>query len=300
MCLSLFVLGACARQPSTHAGAGASDDVRIVSLSPAAADIVRALGLSDEIVGRNSADAWTHSDVPTCGELGRIDYEALLAAKPTIVLVQEPSMPVRLQALAQQHGFRALNLSLLTLDDIRTSARQIGDALPAARRGPARDELRRVEHAMDAAWSTADGIYPGRVLLLASVDPPAALGPGSFHAQIVQRLGGTLIPAKGPPYITLAAEDIVALAPDGIILILPRDPTAPETSEDSGGRDTTAGDAGRATQAMRSLGTLNVPAIRVGRVALIDDPKAHLPSTAMITLAEEIRNVLQRWNVDGH
>lgn len=221
------LLGSCHRSAPAPNPTTTTNTLRIVSLSPAATDILRGLGLADSLVGRNSADAWTDRSVPSCGELGRIDYEALLAARPTHVFVQEPSLPPRLQQLAAQHGFLALNLSLLSLDEIRTSTRGIVDSLPPAHQKAATPELDRIELTMHRAWAPASSIHQGNVLLLASIDPPAALGPGSFHVQILQRLGGTNTPAVGPPYITLSAEDIVALAPAAIILIQPRAVTHP-------------------------------------------------------------------------
>lgn len=279
------LLVSCHRSSPTPNPTPTTNFLRIVSLSPAAADILRDLGLADSLVGRNSADAWTDRSIPSCGELGRIDYEALLATRPTHVFVQEPSMPPRLEQLAAQHGFLALNLSLLSLDEIRTSTRRIVDSLPPAQRVAATPELDRIEVAMNRAWAPSTASYQGPILLLASIDPPAALGPGSFHVQILQDLGGTNTPAAGPPYITLSAEDIVALAPAAIILIQPRAAAHPAHEHTTD----------QALAALGVLARLDTPAVRTRRVALIDDPKAHLPSTAMIDLADQMRGIIERW-----
>lgn len=302
--LALISLGSCSktRTPSSGNTAPSRDALRIVSLSPAAADILRDLGFASSLVGRNSADVWTDRSVPSCGELGRIDYEALIAARPTHVFVQEATTPPRLEQLGRDHGWRVENLSLLTLDEIRTSTRRIVESLPASAQPAASTQLARIEREMDQAWSPAvhpSAPAPVKVMLLASVDPPAALGPGSFHVQILQRLGGTNLPRDGSPYITLSAEDIIAMSPDAIILILPRDPAAPPSSPAAnapqpGSHDT---NTDHALAALGVLGTLDIPAIRRRRVALIDDPKAHLPSTAMIGLADEMRRILIAWDV---
>lgn len=43
------------------------------------------------------------------------------------------------------------------------------------------------------------------------------------------------------------------------------------------------------------IGTLDIPAVRAGRLALIDDPLSLTPSSAMIGFANELAGILEAW-----
>ena len=262
---------------------------RIVSLSPAVCDLMRTLGLDDSLVGRSAYDAWSDPSLPSCGELGKIDYEALLSTRPTHIYIQESRTPDRLEELARTNQWIVRNLKLLTLDEVRGSLRDIA-ALSSQQPG-VNESLAWIEREMDRAWSPragSDFARAGRVLLLASVDPPSALGPGSFHQQVLERMGGVSAMTDGPPYATLDAEDILRLAPDAIVLVLPREP-GESRREGAGSVDVLRARLG-------VIGRLEIPAVRNGRLALLDDPKSHLPSTALISLADELAEILTAWS----
>ncbi len=255
--------------------------LRIVSLSPAITVTLRDLGLQDLIVGRDGFDLVLPKSIHVCGDLQGIDYERLLQVHPTHILLQlgAKSVPDRLRDLAATQSWKVANLSLVTLDDIKRTTQDLALTFGASA-GP-------LTAAMDRACTPrAEFKDAGRVLLLAATDPPAALGPGSFHQQILERIGGTPAITSGSMFITLDAEDVLKLKPDAIILILPRDagapPSGPRTPE-------------QLRAALGRLAQLDIPAFKNDRVALIDDPLAHTPSTAMIHLADEMAEILAGW-----
>lgn len=270
------------RQVRTADPEGAPGNPRIVVLSPAIGVILRDLGLESRIVGRHGFDIALDKTIPVCGDQTGLDYEALVRAGPTHVFMESGAagVPARLTDLASQRGWVVQGYPMLTLDDIRACTAEVAAAF-GVRSG---DILSR----MASAWSRRDNLYTGRVLLLAATDPPFALGPRSFHYQLLERLGGVPAITAGSPYITLTTEDVLRLAPGAIILILPRlsgepSPAVAPTHEELVSR-------------LGRIGTLDIPAIRGRRIALIDDPLAQTPSTAMIGLAEELARVLEGWN----
>jgi ABC-type Fe3+-hydroxamate transport system substrate-binding protein len=256
---------------------------RIVSLSPAIAITLRDLGLSHLIVGRDAYDRILPASVPVCGDLTGIDYEHLLAVHPTHIFLQlgAKQIPGRLTELAARDHWIVRDFPQLSLDDITSVTRDLQQLLAPGTSSPLFDEMKR-------AWSRrAEGFgSAGRILLLAAIDPPSALGPGSCHQQILERIGAAPAITDGAPYITLDAEDLLKLKPDGIILILPRDPGTPAATA-------TPDDLLRL---LGRVGQLDLPAVRNSRLALIDDPLAHTPSTAMIGVADQIAAILERWN----
>jgi ABC-type Fe3+-hydroxamate transport system substrate-binding protein len=253
---------------------------RIAALSPALAVILDDLKLSHLIVGRHSWDMVLDKSIPVCFDDNKADYERLLSVKPTHILLQLQSepLPPRLNHLAQTHHWLITDFPILALDDIKTATTGLADLFSTGADKPLLEN-------MDRAWSRRDGLFTGRVLLLAGLDPPSVLGPGSWHHQILERLGGTPAITEGSRYITLDAEDILHLKPDAIILILPRDRGTPPAFP-------TINDLQRQ---LGRLATLDIPAIHHSRLALIDNPLAHTPSTAMIGLADEMSAILQRW-----
>jgi ABC-type Fe3+-hydroxamate transport system substrate-binding protein len=249
-------------------------------LSPALGVILRDLGVADRAVGRSGWDLALPRSLPVCGDQTAIDYEALASVRPTDIFLQwgKRELPERLVSMAAERGWGLHNAEMLTLDDIPRVTRELERIT-----GAGRPELFRE---MERAWTARPGLErAGRVLLLESVNPPAALGPGSWHQQILERIGGRPALTEGGAYIVLDAEGVLKLAPDAIVLISPR--PAGAAHEEPGGAALRA--------RLGALGTLEIPAIRADRIALIDDPLALTPSTAMIGLADELAAILAGW-----
>lgn len=266
---------------------------RVVVLSPALAVTLTDLDLAHLIVGRHGYDLALDPAIPVCGDQSGIDYEALIRANPTDVLIEWGArpLPARLDELARVNGWKVRNFTLLTLDDIRVSAeelwREYANPHPASAQSP------RV--LLDQAWSarTPPLAAAGRVLLFLSASPPAALGPGSFHHQILAAIGATPALTSGSPYIELDAEDVLKLDPDVIVFVIPRATTAqPRAAK------TPLSDA-EITTLLGSLSKVNLRAARHQRIALLDDPFALLPSTAMARLADQLADELNS-QLHGH
>jgi ABC-type Fe3+-hydroxamate transport system substrate-binding protein len=256
---------------------------------------MRDIGEGNLIVGRHASDDWTDAAIPPCGDqVAGIDYERLLQVRPTHVFLQMGEVPAKLAELGRTRGFIVRNYSILSLDEIRATTRELWNwrGAPGAP-GADASELKRapIEDRMDKAWSRdpkIDAQHVGRVLLLAQVDPAGALGPGSWHDDILRRLGATPAIAAGNAFVTMSAEDVLRCAPDAIILFSPRPPGAPAPATPPTPADLVA--------RLGVLGRLHIPAVQNSRVALIDDPMCHLPSTAMIRIAEQMAEILERWS----
>ncbi len=313
---SASLLAGCERSSSSPVGsatAGGGDEtqeLRIVALSPALAHMLVELGLEDRIVGRHDWDMVLREQVPAVGSQDGIDYEALIRARPTDVLLEWGSRPLpeRLGALADEHGWTVRNFgALLTLDDI---AETLDDlhltyARPFAEAPDDADVMRMADvdptarfsaplpsEKLAKAWlDRGPGVArAGRVLLLGMTDPPSAMGPRSFHQQILERIGGTPAITGGAAWQELDAEDVLRLSPDSIVLVMPRTP-----SEDDAFAEPEPPPTPALIERLGAIGRLDIPAVRAGRVALIDDPLVHLPSTSMARFADELAEILTRW-----
>lgn len=292
VCAALVLLATSCSRPKPMQSGGP----RIVALSPAVAVILQRLGHERLIVGRHAYDLSLPKGIPIAGDQAGIDYESLISLQPTHVLTQWGSreLPERLRTLASEKGWTLYDAPLLALDDIPAATAHIDRLISLATSGNDSSSAgRELIAKMTTAWAVrGDFKKAGRVLLLASIDPPAALGPGSFHHQILTRIGGTPAIMSGAAYIELDREDIRAINPDVIVLIRPASsPGAATRISGSSQADTT-----EALAVIAPIADLPIRAAQNRRVHLITDPLALTPSPSMIEFADELARILAEWS----
>lgn len=275
-----LVPAACRKAPET--GMPDPGEPRIVALSPALAVIARDAGLGDRIVGRHAWDLALDPSLPVVGTHDDPDLETLLRLRPTDLLIQETEArsPAALRRLAAEQGWTIRSFPLLTLDDVARACDEIAAAFggPPGPDGPPGARLRR-------AWSDRGepARAAGRVLLLAGVDPVGAMGPGSFHHQLIERMGAEPALRDGGPWQELDLEDVLRLAPDAILLFRP-------------GAEPEPGPEG-ALAMLGGIAGLDVPAVRSGRVGVIRHPLGLLPASSLAEVADEVAQTLERWEL---
>lgn len=268
---------------------------RIVALSPAIARTLSEAGAAGLLVGRHAFDPWTDARVPVCGDQSGIDYEALLAARPSHVLLQwgRRDLPARLVSLARARGWTIRDYPLLTLDEVISGTDDLWTLATAAHPQPpsAAPAGARLRTILNTGVDPAARARVGRVLMLASTRPPVALGPGSFHHDMLTRLGAQPAIEHGVPYITLDAEDLLRLAPEAIILVQPRFETSGSQPQPAVRELSTE----EARTRLKKLGDLKLPALTRGRVALIDDPLCFVPGSNLAPIAQGLAAQLRAW-----
>lgn len=300
----LLLLGCDAgkTQPTDDAGTPIDEQsLRIVVLAPALGVICEDLGLRERIVGKHAWDMTLPDSVPVVGTHDDPDLEAILRADPTHILLQDMQarVPASLTEMAEREGWTVWAFPLLTLDDIaecmdeiHLRIRGLGDTEPDLFNPETFDPTNRLAKELPSArladaWRDRGepALAAGRVLLLASTDPPGAMGPGSFHHQLLGRLGATPALTDGGPWQELDHEDILRLAPDAIIVFRPR-------ARDAEPVRLTTDDA---LAALGGIADLDIPAVRARRVAVIDDPLGLLPASSLAGVAEAMGEAFERW-----
>lgn len=280
--------------PAASAGAHSGDGPRLVVLSPAISITLRDLGYAHLIVGRHAFDSGVASSAPVCGDQTQIDYQTILSLNPTHVIIEWGSRdpPELLAALAGDHGWRVMNLNALTLDDVA----QVADVLDSALAPLAAPRDRLVQGSSPSEWFLShvdqrhtDLSGTGRVLLLHNAVPPMAFGRGSAHYELLERIGAQPALGDSVPSYQLDSEGVWRLSPDSIVLIDPRPPGTPPRR--FGTQDVLA--------MLGPLADLDIPAVRLGRVHVIDDPDALMPSTSFVRLADQLVDVLSGRDVGG-
>lgn len=270
-------------------------EARIAVLSPAAAVMLRDIGQEHRIVARHAFDLVLSRGLPVGGDQNTINLEALVRARPTHVITQwqSKSLPGPFVEEAARHGWKVHDASLLSIDDIDRELAAFRDflSLPV---DESADHMRL--RLRDALKPKGPGGGPfrkvGRVLLLGATEPAAALGPGSCHQQVLERIGGAPALLSGNAWVELSAEDLLRLNPDAIVAVLPRENRAGD------GRTSYVVRGAEAAERLRGVMALDIRAVARGRVAVIDDPLALLPSTSMAAFADELAEVLGAWEAE--
>jgi iron complex transport system substrate-binding protein len=232
--------------------------VRIVSLVPAATDLVVALGASERLVGRTRYDVGPEvAHLPSVG--GGLDpsVEALLALHPEVVIVWGTTTPSATRARIDEAGVPTFAVRSEDTTDVFTTTGRLGrllgrDSAAALLTGRLRAEL-------DAVRRSVAGRPAPTVLYVVSSTPPTTAGPATFIGQLIGVAGGRLLfPEVRELWPTVAIEEIVRRQPDVIVLPHGADPATSVAS--------LRGLAGwRELRAVREGRVVTVPAELMGR-----------------------------------
>jgi iron complex transport system substrate-binding protein len=221
---------------------------RIVSLTPATTEILFALGAGARLVGRGEYDHWPEAAlrVPNLGPGLRPNVEAILAAKPDLVLLYASQDN---RASAQRLRDAGIVTAAFKVDRIeqfdrttRLLGRLIGDS---ARGALVADTVMRT---LDSVRAATRGARPVSVVLPTWSKPLIVIGGGSFMSELVTIAGGrNVYDSTSSPSPTVTIEDVVRRNPDAVLV-------GPE----------------QAAIVRRSATWRVVPAVRRGRVLLMD------------------------------
>lgn len=228
--------------------------MRIVSLLPAATEIVYALGLGDELVGRSAADdhpaevtdipavAWVDTvdassaaaphactDAGTAPRPSRhhIDLDLLAQARPDLILTQRSCLACAVTAEQVEAAVRTLGieptvvaLEASSLEGILNSISTVGAFAEAEDEAVGLIEIlrQRLAGVEDRVLERRlAGIAPRRVVVLEWLEPP--FSSGRWVPEMVRRAGGwDLLGEEGLPSTEVGWERVREVDPDQVLL----------------------------------------------------------------------------------
>ena len=232
--------------------------VRIVSLVPAATEIIYALGAEDRLAGRTDYCEFPAAakSKPSVGGMVNPNLEALVALKPDLVIAtDEGNREETFQQLARlripTYLVHATRLGAL-LDMIARLGELTGRQAAV---GPLTEGLQRRVSAVRRAVAP----FPRpRVLYVIWPEPLIVPGRASLLTELIDVAGGESVTgAQEQAYVRFSVEAAVALAPQVIVL-------ADHASANGGGSG-----AGR-PEPEKWRRFASVPAIRAGRLHSVD------------------------------
>jgi iron complex transport system substrate-binding protein len=207
--------------------------MRIVSLLPAATEIVHALGLGEELVGRSHACDWPPevAELPVmthpAGGRAALDRAALAAADPDLILTQD-----------------LCEVCALTVDEVHAAARELGGEVQVVSLEPS--SIEGILNAISTVGAFAEaedeavgllellrerlgmienrvlerrlaGVPPRRAVVLEWLDPPFASG--HWIPEMVRRAGGwELLGTEGARSVPTTWEAVRDVDPEQLIL----------------------------------------------------------------------------------
>ncbi len=188
---------------------------RVVTLAPSLTETVVALGAAEVLVGVSRFDELPEvKALPRVGGFSDVSVEAVLAARPQVLLVQKsPGNQKPVETLASL-GVTVLALPLTTVDDVAQAMREVAAVLHREKEGRALlDALAQARADMRAA-AAKRGSKP-RVLFAYGFAPLVVAGPGSFAHELLEDCGAVNVAERAPTaYPTYSLERVVALTPE--------------------------------------------------------------------------------------
>lgn len=216
-----FVLGPIVAAQAVMAAPAATFPARprIATYSPTLAALAWEVGLGPRVV---AVTRWTRlppgETRPIVGDAVAVDIEAMLAARPDVVVLQ--GRPVRgfdtLKRLAP--ALRVESVSIERLQDIPAAARRLLEL--AGCKPPDHPAIREFEEAVRAASNSAVPEPRPRVLFVDGVDRPLVAGAATYIGDMIELCGGRHAGADIPgraAWKPADIETIMAAQPDILI-----------------------------------------------------------------------------------
>ncbi len=162
---------------------------RVVSLIPAATELLFAIGAGPLVVGRTQyCDYPPAAQVVTnLGDGIKPSIEAVLATRPDLVILYNSGQNAAVAGRLGELGIPSLRLNTDLLSDVPRVARLLGSV--TGHRRSADSMIAVFDTALAHVSITKAGPRP-RVLLLVWEQPPMTIGRGSFLSELVERAGG--------------------------------------------------------------------------------------------------------------
>lgn len=252
---------------------------KIASLVPAATGLLLAMHAGDKLVAVSNYDDQPEvKTLPRVGDYQQVDWEKLIALKPTAMIVQmrPDHMPPGLVEKAKSLGIQLVNVQIEQVADIYVAAQQLAEVAADPASGKAlTDSLRNQS---ESIRRRNEGKPRPRVLLVVDPEGKAVVGRGTFLSDLLDIAGGdNVMPEGGPHWPAIDREMLASIKPDVILQLLP---------------DASDQLLAQAKSAWTALP--DVPAVKNGRVYPLTEWYLHQPGPHIAETAKLFEDRLHR------
>ena len=243
---------------------------RVVSLVPAATELIEAMGATHLLVGvGRDDDAATTTGLPRLGGPADPSIERILALQPDLVVTWRSITGARAIRHLRDAGARVYEARLETFVDVERTARDLGRALGRPAAGDSVGDY--IRQALDSLESQPRDSRPSVLLVLHPESPVLTAGSDTYLSELVAAAGGRNVFSDATdswPRVT--SESVLARRPDVVVF-------AEEDLTDG---------------LLTRLPWRGLRAVRDGRVMTV--PRASLvrPGPASLTMARKLAHFL--------
>jgi len=206
------------REPSQSVVDISNKPNRIVSLAPNLTEILFALELEEQIVAVSSDCDFPlkAADKEKIGTFWKPNTEAILAAKPDLVITlwfeQQKAVADSLKRL----GYRILTLKIEKIDELLTAIQNIGTATD--RKAKANQLLKNINSQLNNLQLKLGSVNKVRVLWVVQAEPLRVAGRNTFINELIQLAGGeNAIGNTLQQYPPIGTEEILVCGAETII-----------------------------------------------------------------------------------
>ncbi len=196
----------------------ASFAARVVSLNPAATEVIFAIGAQSRLIGRSAWDEFpaAAAEVPALGDGIRPNVEAVLQARPTMVILYATAENRAAAEAFTRAGVRVIALRVDRIAQFMSLTRRLGVALGAVEGATmVADSVQRTLALVREVTAQAT---PRSVVWPLWRQPVMVVGSGSYLDELIEIAGGRNVfhdlPAPSP---VVGIEEIAQRNPDVII-----------------------------------------------------------------------------------
>ncbi len=248
---------------------------RIVSLAPNITEILFSLGLDEEIVGVSIHCNYPEKakTKPRVGSYINLDFEKITSLRPDLIIATGVGNTRDMVDRLGKLGFPAYVIYPKNLNDILKSILHIGEVVN--REKEAKGIVERMRTRSQRVAELTKGLSRPKVFIQISDAPIVTVGKGSFADDLIRLAGGENIAGKEKEvYPRFGMEEILKRSPE-VIVISSMNPK---------------GDYQKVLQDWNRWKT--IPAVKNGRIHLIDSDLLDRPSPRIVNGLEELARVL--------
>lgn len=269
--------GGCDRESPVQPPVSNGSVPTVVSLVPAATDILIGMNAQDHLVGVSNFDEnRATAKLPKLGDYLTTDWEKIGGLRPQVIVTQYAPgrTPEGFSQNARTLGIRQVNLHIDRLDDVFAAIGVLGEA--CGEKSKAAEAEKRLRQQIQEIRERTAGEAPVRTLIVTDDAARQAAGPATYLNDMLLIAGGeNVFPSTAPRYPSIDREQLAALSPDVVLQLLPS--ASPQVCE-------------RARETWNDLA--QVPAVRNHRVFQLTEWNVELPGYDIGALASEFTDLL--------
>lgn len=195
------------------------DPKRIIALAPSITEIIFALGQQDRLKGTTQFSNYPAeaAKLPKVGSYVRLDLERIVALNPDLCIAIKDGNPKGIIDRLQSLNIPVFAVNPRNLESMIQTIQKIGSILNASQKANTlvKDMRSRIQQ-VDALVSRID--RRPRVFIQIGISPIISAGTNTFIHELIVRAGGLNVAAGNRAYPHFSREQVLALAPDVLII----------------------------------------------------------------------------------